>query len=283
VISLALAFLPLPLKTRVAGLLERSVFLPFRLAVGWGPRSLLSEQRASRLAREAMEKRLGEDERLEVEGENERLRGLVGFGRRAGFQLEAATVVARGRERFGDLLVLRLSAPRMVSAGMPVLCPEGLLGRVSRVEGRMARVECLTHQNVAVSVRNVRSREGGIVKWRPDSGRLVIEGVPRQADWQAGDRLVTSGLGAAFPRGLLVGWVEGQAEEEGSPLKTVHLRPAASSQRVDEVFLLGVGAEGRWSETGVDLGALYPPDPIGRGRVPFRVAVGVDPGPVPVP
>jgi rod shape-determining protein MreC len=281
--ALGLAFLPLPVKTGVATVLEHSVFLPFRMAVGWGPRSLQSAWRMSRMAREATELRIAADEQEEMQGENQRLRGLLGFRRRADHELLAAAVVARGRDRFGDLLVVEPADPGGGNPGEPVLTPQGLIGRVSRTGGRFCRVECLTHQNVAVSVRNARNWEGGIVKWSPQSGGLVIEGVPGQADWRAGDRLVTSGLGAAFPRGLLVGWVVGQKGESGGLLKTVRVRPAASAARVDEVFLLRVSPAGSFSEGGIDVGAFYPADPQTRAKVPYLASVGPDPGPVPAP
>jgi rod shape-determining protein MreC len=283
VLSLGIAFLPLPVKNGLATVLEHSIFLPFRMAVGWGPRSLLSVQRVAKMAREATELRLRSDEDQEMQGENQRLRGLLGFRRRADHELLGASVVGRGRDRFGDLLVIEPADPAGVGPGLPVLTPEGLLGRVSRMDGRFCRVECLTHQNVAVSVRNARNWEGGIVKWSPQSGGLVIEGVPGQADWQAGDRLVTSGLGAAFPRGLLVGWVSGQKGESGGLLKTIRVRAAASAGRVDEVFLLRTNSFGSFSEGGVDVGAFYPADPAAKSRIPFLASVGPDPGPVPVP
>jgi len=236
-LSVGLSVLPLAFKAGLAGVLERTVFYPYRFALGWGPRSLTAQSKAVALAREQAGRALEGDETREAERENDRLRGLLGFHRRADVDLVPAVVVGRGRARFGDLLVVEPAERGGAAVGQVAISPEGLIGRVASTEGGLARVECLTNLNVAVSVVNQRSREGGILRWGLSRGSLVIDGVPSQADWRPGDRVITSGLGTAFPRGILVGWVGGHRSGRGG-LQSVLVRAAASPGRAQEVFLL---------------------------------------------
>jgi rod shape-determining protein MreC len=276
-----LTFLPVRVKNGLALLLERSVFLPYRFALGWGPRSLLAERRAAaELARLAGRARL-EDGALEAARENDRLRSLLGFRRRGEYDLLPATVVGSGRSRIGDLLLVEPEQDPGSAIGLVALTPDGLLGRVASQAGRTLRVECLAHRNVAVSVVNQRSREGGILRWEPGVGRPMVEGVPAQADWQPGDRVVTSGLGTAFPRGILVGWVE-ERRGGGSDRLSIPVRPAASAARAQEVFLLrpeiGAGEEVLPIVT-----RLFPAEPGGGARsegVAGRPGVELAPAPV---
>jgi rod shape-determining protein MreC len=310
-VAIGLALLPPGAKDTLAVILEHSVFAPFRLAVGWGPRSLAQEQRLSRTLRDLSKQRWDAEDALETHAENGRLRRLLGFRRRAEFELNPAVVVGHQRGRYGDLLIVSPADPAAAAPGTAVLAPDGLVGRVRAPEGRFVRVECLTHVNMAVSVLNQRSLEGGIVRWNGEGRGLVIEGLPGQADWQIGDRLVTSGFGTAFPRGVLVGWVVRQEMQGGGLLKSVSVRPAASAARTEEVFFLrspegagsvslspwsvpssagaspagapGAGPPGE-DEQVAEVAALYPVDAGLRLRkLPGSSGVGPDPRPAPVP
>lgn len=291
VLSIGLGILPRGAKNHFCAFLERSVFYPYRFAVGWGPRSLTAWMRDQREIGEQAELRWRMDQTLAALGENARLRRLLGFERRGDFELVAATVVGRGRAHLGDLLVVEPADPDKVVGGQAVLAPEGLVGSVITREGRFARVACLRDLEVAVSVLDQRSREGGILKWNPGRTGLAIEAIPGQTDWQTGDRVVTSGYGLAFPKGVLVGWVSGQKMERGGLLKTVLVRPAAPAGRLDEVFVLRVAENrsfppgpGATESPALDVSSLYPADSsvrTWRNLGPGASSYGAAPEPVP--
>lgn len=260
-----MVLLPLSWKSGLASALERSIFLPYRFAVGWGPRSLIAQHRAGEALRDRARNELSADAALEAKRENDRLRVLLGLRRRSGVELLPAVVVGRGRGRFGDLLVVEPADPAAVEQGMVAITPDGLLGRVRTLDGGYARIECLTSLEMAVSVTNQRTREGGILKWDPLRGGLAVAGLPSQSDWQKGDRVVTSGLGMAYPGGILVGWVIGHRAGRGGQLQSIVVRPAARAAKAQEVFLLRVTGES-WpasaGRSGTGLSALFPPEPI---------------------
>jgi rod shape-determining protein MreC len=264
-LSLGVVLLPFPVKSRLASILDRSVFLPYRFAVGWGPRSLLAQHRAMMTLRERTRGELTIDAALEATRENSRLRAILGFRRRSERELLPAVVVGRGRGRFGDLLVVEPADPAVVAQGMVVITSDGLLGRVRLWDGGYARVECLTSLETAVSVTNQRTREGGILKWDPVRGGLAIGAIPSQSDWQPGDRVVTSGLGLAFPGGILVGWVRGHRAGRGGLVQSIEVRPAARAARAQEVFLLRT-TDTAWptpaERSGTGFSAFFPPEPV---------------------
>jgi len=277
-VSLCLLVMPPSSKAWLARALESSFLFPFRFAVGWGPRSLQTQQECARLGRELAERRYRTDREWTTEAENARLRRLLGFTRRGAADLMPGAVVSHGRARAGDFIVAEFADAEGIAVGQAVLSPDGLVGRVQSRQGSHARIECLSHPDVAVSVLNQRSGEGGILKWDPLRSVLVIEGVASQSDWQRGDRLVTSGLGRAFPRGILVGWVVGETRERGGLLKAMVVRAAAIAAREENVFVLtsphtDVGEQ--------DLSALYPAD--GRQGPGGVVRNWVSPMPAPWP
>ena len=244
VASITLLVLPKDVRRSIAMGLEHSIFSPYRYTVGWGEGTLAARREIRRLAQIGTEERVRGDRILETLEENRRLRRLLGFRRRTAERLLPAAVVGRDRGRDGDLVIAEVEAASPVPDGAPVLVPEGLLGRVVQSDGRRVRVQCLTNSETSVSVLNQRTRDEGILRGSLERRTLlVVLDVPVQADWRLGDRVVTSGLGTIFPRGLLVGTVVGMRREEMGPLERVWVEPAASPARAEEIFMLLPGGE----------------------------------------
>lgn len=244
VASLALLLIPEPARFSISKALERSVFAPFRFAVGWGEASLALRLELHQLLSERTEAVLEQDRVREVGEENERLRRLLGFERRTTDQLISGAVVARDRGRLGDLLSVMVAPGNRIPIGAPAVVPDGLIGWATEQEGDRVRVACLANREVTLSVLDQRTREAGILSWVPPAvNQLELHDVPLQSEWKEGDRVVTSGLGTVFPRGLLVGWVEGSAPDGAGRGKKVFVRPAASPSQTDELFFL-VPAQG---------------------------------------
>lgn len=280
-LGLSLLLVPPSGRKSIAQLLEWSLFWPFRAAVGWGPRSLETQREVARLQEERVRAVSRSDQALEAEAENDRLRGLLGFQRRGAAELLAAEVIGRGRSRPDETLLIRPEAPERAAVGQPVVTPEGLLGRISSVSGGTARVEALRHRNVVVSVIDQRSREEGILRWDPEQGSLLaVQGVSAQADWQVGDRIVTSGMGAVFPKGLLVGWVVGTRPEGTGLLRRILVRPAAGLRSAEEVFLL-LSPDGITRNPDAE-SAYFPTDPgAALSRLDWGDRASFEPSPAP--
>ena len=69
-------------------------------------------------------------------------------------------------------------------------------------------------------------------------GRPSILTFPRiDADVRPGDRVVTSGLGTVFPKGLPLGTVASVSTDKTRSVKTATVRPAADFDHLEEAFL----------------------------------------------
>ncbi len=95
-----------------------------------------------------------------------------------------------------------------VSAGAPVITENGLVGFVHAMGPNWAQVRTLYHPEVSVSIVVSRTGEvGQTVGGSVSQQRLTVNTLPWGTTAGDGDLLVTSGLGGACPRGLLVGEV----------------------------------------------------------------------------
>ena len=173
-----------------------------------------------------------EDENRELRAENEKLRRELAAMTRRAFDVDALedlavvkrttpadTLGARviGAPMSPQFRVLRLRIDRGdkdVQPGMPVITGTGPVGRINKVFGDYADVTLISDPSSSVEVVIPRTGGRGILTGlgRADSYACTIEWLERQtqargAKVQVGDEVVTSGLGASFPPGLVVGKV----------------------------------------------------------------------------
>lgn len=91
-----------------------------------------------------------------------------------------------------------------VTAGAAVISDDGLLGVVHTVGLNWCTVRTVYHPQVHISVEVSRTGERGRTAGG-EANNFTVDTLPRDSDAQAGDLLVTSGLGGVLPAGLLVG------------------------------------------------------------------------------
>ena len=67
--------------------------------------------------------------------------------------------------------------------------------------------------------------------------------VPKNADIQEGDVIVTSGFGGMYPKGLVVGLVSSLENDEAGLLKIALLEPAVDFQKLEDVAVIVASRE----------------------------------------
>ena len=125
-----------------------------------------------------------------------------------------------------------------ISRQMPVIVPEGLVGRVAQVSSGASIVQLLNDPTSTVGAVVQRTRTPGLVEGEPGGGVRFKFMARDGAGVTPGDLVVTSGLGTLFPKGIPVGRVTA-IEDKGSALfHFAVLTPAVDFARVEEVLLL---------------------------------------------
>lgn len=100
---------------------------------------------------------------------------------------------------------------------LAVATPDGLLGVVRASRGTIGMGDYWTHPDFRVAVVTEDGAATGIVRPFIDEAGdelMLLQGVPFQTDVPAGAVLVTSGVGGIYPRGLPVGTVLAEHEQQ---------------------------------------------------------------------
>jgi len=171
---------------------------------------LISE--VEKLRKENQELKLQLMQREEAVRENETLRKAVGWQQRAPWKVRLARVISRDPANWWRTLEIDLGTGEGVSKNMPVVTSEGLVGRVDEVAANYSRVVLLGDPKcrVAALIEDAK-RDTGIIA--PGEATLLDESivqmtyVSRSSQISPGQRVVTSGLGGIFPKGIPIGHI----------------------------------------------------------------------------
>lgn len=178
----------------------------------------------------------------ETMAENIRLRSMLDYKKGAPqFDFVVATIIARDPGTWTSTIMINRGAADGIAKDMPVATPRGLVGNVIQVFPQSAKVLLLTDPKSAAGalVQRPESRVAGIVEGsgaKPLAPRMV--NLARDADIIKGDKIITSGLGGIYPKGLVIGEVTEIVNEEGGLLKYAVLKPAADFDRLEEVMVI---------------------------------------------
>lgn len=179
----------------------------------------------------------------EKAAENERLQAMLEFRSKAGnaFQLTAATVIGRDPGTLSYSVLISRGSRDGIGVNMPVVTPQGLVGHIMEVYPGSAKIRLLADSASAAAamVQRPQSRAVGIVEGNPAQAfGLRMKNLARDGDVIKGDKIMTSGFGGIYPKGLLIGEVMDVADDDGGLLKHAVLRPAVDFTRLEEVFVL---------------------------------------------
>ncbi len=125
------------------------------------------------------------------------------------FDFVSAKVVSNTVHRFTNFLTINKGANDGVEAGMAVISPLGVVGKVRTVSSHYSVVTSILHVEVQVSALLKRTGHFGTVQWdglNPDFVKLKY--IPRHVQPVKGDSVVTSGYNAIFPDGIMIGQIE---------------------------------------------------------------------------
>jgi rod shape-determining protein MreC len=172
----------------------------------------------------------------EVRLENQRLRLLLDFKEAQEIATLPARVIAEDSSSWFRTVMIDRGSDQGVIEGMPVVVAEGVVGRVVRSSPRFARVLLITDASSAVASLLQSNRARGVCRGQGE--QLVFDFVLRQEDVKVDDRVVTSGMGGVFPKGLVVGSVKSVDRREFGLFQAIEVAPAVDFSHLEEVLVL---------------------------------------------
>lgn len=157
------------------------------------------------------------------------------------FLFENATVVGREATNYRTVITLSKGTLHGIEVNMPVITEKGLIGHITEVGSTWSKAEIITESSSAVGAYIERSGTLGVVE---GTYELRTEGLCRMvyieadSDIRVGDKVISSGIGEVYPRGLLIGKVTEVSVDERTRTLVATVAPAADLESISKVMII---------------------------------------------
>lgn len=178
----------------------------------------------------------------ELARENEELRELLGAARRLPVHFQPAEMLSVDLDPFAHRVLINRGGSDGLRDGQPVVDGGGVIGQVDRVFRHTARVILISDPDHALPVQVRRTGLRTIAYGTGSADRLKLSDLPMNVDLEAGDLLVTSGLGGLFPPGLPVAEIVSVDRPDGQPFATAVALPLGFMDRGRHVLVIAMAS-----------------------------------------
>jgi rod shape-determining protein MreC len=169
--------------------------------------------------------------------ENIRLKSLLSLRKNSPYKVVAAEVIASSPDSWSSIITINKGKNYGIKRNMTVITYLGLAGRVIETTDSTSKVMLINDPDLSVSCLSQRSRQEGLVSGTLGSF-LMMRYLPKEADIEAGDIIITSGLTDLYPKGLLVGTVIEVGEELSGLARYAVVKPAVNLYKIEEVLII---------------------------------------------
>jgi rod shape-determining protein MreC len=254
--------LPAPVASRVKSATSDSVH-PFQnvltvlIRKTAGSLSLLGRARSIVDENRRLEEELAnlnyENELLRsYEEENRKLRKQVEFRRKQKQKLILCDVIARGGSSgWWQTITIGKGSADGIKPNKAVITTIGLVGKTTRVSEHSTDVLLAVDYNCQIACKVERNGSLGVLRGAKKSGgkgpelEMLLAAKPPQMNYirkdqeiVVGDKVITSGLGGVFPRGLTVGEIVDVGIDESGLYQYADVQTAEDMSEVQYVFVM---------------------------------------------
>jgi rod shape-determining protein MreC len=179
----------------------------------------------------------------DLEKDNEELRKILDKQENLrDFDPIQATVIARNPSQWEDLLVIDKGKVQGVKANMAVITSQGLIGKVKSVKQFSSTIELLSNKNpnnrISALIQGEENVIGSIEGYDTDRDQLLVKRIPNDMKVEEGSKVITSGLGGVFPKGLPIGEVKEVVPDQYGLTQTAYVEPTADLYHLEHVIVV---------------------------------------------
>lgn len=173
----------------------------------------------------------------EIELANNRLRALLDFQETMKQKTVAGEIIGKDPSPWFRSIIINKGKRDGLRPSLPVIVPGGVVGIVTDVSDRYAKVLMMIDQNCSVDAVVQRNRARGVVRGEARD-ICSLEYVLYRHDLRVGDIVVTSGLDGVFPKGLRIGTISEVTKKNSGIFQDVIVTPFVDFETIEEVLVI---------------------------------------------
>ena len=165
-----------------------------------------------------------------------RLRSQLLFAQKKAHKEIFSEIIGESADNTHQIRLINRGSNQLLQRNYIVLRKEGLVGRIQSVSPYQSSVQLIIDHRSRVPALIQRNRVRGLIYGTHDG--IEMRQINQHAKIKIGDRVISSGLGNLYPKGILIGWVSGIHHQSHELFKTARLDSAVDFNQIEEVFAI---------------------------------------------
>ena len=165
-----------------------------------------------------------------------RLRSQLLFAQKKARKEIFSEIIGESADNNHQIRLINSGSNQLLQRNYIVLRKEGLVGRIQSVSPYQSSVQLIIDHRSRVPALIQRNRVRGLIYGTHDG--IEMRQINQHAKIKIGDRVISSGLGNLYPKGILIGWVSGIHHQPHELFKTARLDSAVDFNQIEEVFAI---------------------------------------------
>ena len=155
------------------------------------------------------------------------------------YQIFKANVIKNSLNKADNYITLDRGTTEGIRPEMGVVDANGVVGIVYKTSPHYSLVIPLLNSKSSISCKIVGSDYFGYLKWEGGNSRFAyLKGLPRHAQFNLGDTVVTSGYSTVFPEGVMVGTVDDMSDSHDGLSYLLKIKLATDFGKVSNVRVI---------------------------------------------
>ncbi len=148
-----------------------------------------------------------------------------------------ASVIGRDATQWSKMVFIDKGTKHGVRENLAVVSDAGVIGHIIQSTGATSKVLLITDSRSAIDSLFQDNRVPGVIVGTGEE-KCGMKYVPITAEVGMGDKVISSGLGGIFPKGLMVGTVVQVTKKKRGLFQDIIILPSADLARLEEVMVL---------------------------------------------
>jgi len=165
-----------------------------------------------------------------------RLRSQLLFAQKKAHKEIFSEIIGESADNTHQIRLINRGSNQLLQRNYIVIRKEGLVGRIQSVSPYQSSVQLIIDHRSRVPALIQRNRVRGLIYGTHDG--MEMRQINQHAKIKIGDRVISSGLGNLYPKGILIGWVSGIHHQSHELFKTARLDSAVDFNQIEEVFTI---------------------------------------------
>ncbi|HET8828024.1 MAG TPA: rod shape-determining protein MreC [Pelobium sp.] len=158
---------------------------------------------------------------------------------RVKYEYILAEVVNKSITSRNNYITINRGSKDGIKKGMGVVGSSGIVGIVWNVSENFASIQSVLHEDTRITSSIEGTPYFGPLIWEgKDPGIVTLTDIPNQLDLKLNARVVTSGLGVIFPKGILIGNVLKSGVKGGGSFLDISVKLATNFYALQYVYVI---------------------------------------------